>query len=207
YNLYGPTEDTVWTTWAEVGPAGEEENRGLPVIGKPVANHKVYILDANQTLQPPGIAGELCIAGSGLAEGYLNNPELTAERFVNYKAPAGHPPGITNEKQETIEEKGITNREKTSSIQHPASSIQLYRTGDLASWLQDGNIEFLGRIDHQVKIRGYRIELGEIETHLLKHPEIKEAIVLARESKNNENYLCAYYVVESNPPPESGIQL
>ncbi|MCP4148778.1 MAG: AMP-binding protein, partial [bacterium] len=103
---------------------------------------------------------------------------------------------ITNKKQETIEDKENTIREKTSSI-------QLYRTGDLCRWMPDGNIEFLGRIDHQVKVRGFRIELGEIENRLLTHPEIKETVVLARQSKDG-NILCAYYVIEGNQQPAFG---
>ncbi|HLP59759.1 MAG TPA: amino acid adenylation domain-containing protein, partial [Candidatus Deferrimicrobium sp.] len=160
YNLYGPTEDTVWTTWTLVKTGTNPEMP--PVIGKPVANHRVYILNSNLKLQPLGMPGELCISGAGLAEGYLNNPELTAEKF---------------------------NRSYRSY-----RSYILYKTGDLARWLPDGNIEFLGRIDHQVKIRGFRIELGEIENRLAKHPGIKEAVVLDQAEENGDKYLCAYIV-------------
>ncbi|HLP61798.1 MAG TPA: condensation domain-containing protein, partial [Candidatus Deferrimicrobium sp.] len=112
-----------------------------------------------------GIPGELCISGAGLAEGYLNNPELTAEKFIEFHQP--------------------------SFIIH--HSI-LYRTGDLTRWLPDGNIEFLGRIDQQVKIRGFRIELGEIENRLAKHPGIKESVLSVHEEESGDNYLCAYIV-------------
>ncbi|MCP4150962.1 MAG: AMP-binding protein, partial [bacterium] len=132
-----------------------------------------------------GVTGELCIAGDGLARGYLNKPELTAERFTK----TAWQYAVGNKKEKT-----------------PITNNYLYRTGDLACWLTDGNIEFLGRIDHQVKIRGFRIELGEIETGLLKHPGIKEAVVLARESKESGHFLCAYYVAESTQQPASGIQ-
>ncbi|MGD2093249.1 MAG: amino acid adenylation domain-containing protein, partial [Candidatus Aminicenantes bacterium] len=162
YNLYGPTEDTVWTTWAEV-PVNPSQTRmtKLPPIGKPVTNKKVYILSHDLKLQVIGVGGELSISGVGLARGYLNNPGLTAEKF-----------------------------RKTVILPHSP----IYLTGDLARWLPDGNIEFLGRIDGQVKIRGFRIELGEIETQLLKNQDIQEAVVLAKEQKDGEKYLCAYIV-------------
>ena len=112
-------------------------------------------------LVPVGVNGELCIAGEGLARGYLNQPELTAEKFVANPFEEG---------------------------------TRMYRTGDLARWLPDGNIEFLGRIDHQVKIRGFRIELGEIESRLMQHPRIREVVVIARTDAGKDKYLCAYYV-------------
>ncbi|MCP4153552.1 MAG: amino acid adenylation domain-containing protein, partial [bacterium] len=141
-NIYGPTEATIYTTSYSL----TDWNKGNPVpIGKPMGNVILYILDKYDNMQPAGVPGELCIAGKGLARGYLNQPELTGERFVNYKlqvtnykAPAGPP-------------------------EAPVTDGIYYRTGDLARWLPDGNVEFLGRIDHQVKIRGFRIELGEIE--------------------------------------------
>ncbi|MCP5049842.1 MAG: AMP-binding protein, partial [bacterium] len=169
-NNYGPTENTVVSTSFIVD--GVYEN--IP-IGKPVSNTQIYITDKWSNLQPPGIAGELCLSGDNLARGYLNRPELTAERFINYKLQ------ITN---------------KTS-----AKSAVLYKTGDLARWLPDGNIEFLGRIDHQVKIRGFRIELGEIENRLLMHPGIKEAVVVSPGNRENERYLAAYIVSEKDLEP------
>ncbi|NOQ25904.1 MAG: amino acid adenylation domain-containing protein [Bacteroidales bacterium] len=155
YNNYGPTENTVVTTRFEV----QKLENNIP-IGKPIENSQVYILDIYNQLQPIGVSGELCVSGEGLAIAYLNNPELTEEKFIEHPFKEGE---------------------------------RLYRTGDLARWLPDGNIEFLGRIDHQVKIRGFRIELGEIESTLLKHENIKESVVLAIE-KNNEKCLCAYIV-------------
>ncbi|OPY29541.1 MAG: 3-hydroxypropionyl-coenzyme A synthetase [Methanobacterium sp. PtaU1.Bin242] len=157
-NLYGPTEGTIYTTRYSI--KREKENINIP-IGKPLDNTKAYILDRNSEIQPIGIPGELCIAGEGLARGYLNNPELTSEFFVDNPFTPGE---------------------------------RLYRTGDLARWLPDGNIEFLGRIDHQVKIRGYRIELGEIENQLINHPSIKETVTVANEDLGGDSYLCAYYV-------------
>ncbi|MCP4155951.1 MAG: AMP-binding protein, partial [bacterium] len=153
YNMYGPTETTIWSTLKDL--TGD-----VPLnIGKPIANTQIYILDNWNNLQPIGIPGELTIAGQGLARGYLNNPQLTMEKFISV------PP-----------------------------AVKIYKTGDLARWLTDGNIEFLGRVDHQVKIRGFRIELGEIECRLLNHNEIKEAVVVPREDKKGNIHLCAYFV-------------
>ncbi|MCP4149780.1 MAG: amino acid adenylation domain-containing protein, partial [bacterium] len=167
-NAYGPTEDTICSSYwirRETEPVG----RRTVSIGKPVNNTGIYIVDENMTLQPIGGVGELCTAGAGTARGYLNNPELTSEKFVNYKIP---------------------------NNQYQITNNKLYRTGDLARWRPDGNLEYLGRIDNQVKLRGFRIELGEIENRLLTHEEIKETVVIDRtETKNEETYLCAYIVV------------
>ncbi|WP_256253326.1 amino acid adenylation domain-containing protein, partial [Paenibacillus sp. UNC496MF] len=141
YNMYGPTETTIWSSMKEVTDAKTLS------IGQPIANTLIYIVDMNHQLQPVGVAGELCIGGTGLARGYLNRPELTTEKFVANPFAPGE---------------------------------RMYRTGDLARWLPDGNIEYLGRIDHQVKIRGYRIELGEIEAQLLQTGLAQEAVVIAR---------------------------
>jgi len=155
YNVYGPTETTIWSTAAKL-----ETDRSI-TIGKPISNTKIYIVDKYKNLQPVGVAGELCIGGEGLARGYFKRPELTAEKFV----PNPFEPGT-----------------------------RMYKTGDLARWLPDGNIEFIGRLDNQVKIRGFRIELGEIESRLLSHAGIKEAVVAAREEESEGKYLCAYLV-------------
>lgn len=155
-NNYGPTENTVVSTCCAVA----EKIANIP-IGKPVDNTRVYILDHWGHAQPIGVAGELCVAGESLAAGYLNRPELTAERFV-------------------------ANPFKPGS--------KMYRTGDLASFLPDGNVRFLGRIDFQVKIRGFRIELGEIESTLLTHPLVQDAIVIDRMDPQHEKFLAAYVV-------------
>jgi amino acid adenylation domain-containing protein/non-ribosomal peptide synthase protein (TIGR01720 family) len=182
-NLYGPTEATIYASQYSLS---EWNGSGDIPIGKPLANLKLYILDRYDHLQPLGVAGELCISGIGLARGYLNRPGLTAERFC-LRRPGGTlfvknaPPGPPR--------KNFLLKGTGKSNMHP-----IYRTGDLARWLPDGNIEFLGRIDHQVKIRGYRIELGEIENQLMTVTTIKEAVVLARENKPGEKYLCAYIV-------------
>jgi tyrocidine synthetase-3 len=176
YNLYGPTEDTVWTTWTEVKTKNETDTEGYPTIGKPIENHQVYILSAVLMLQPIGVAGELCIAGEGLAVGYLNNPELTSDKFIS--APA-------------------TSSSSNWGLRLAACGCRLYKTGDLARWLPDGNIEFLGRTDDQVKIRGYRIEPQEIQAILIHHGDIDDAIVFpvnAPLGVINEKHLCAYFI-------------
>jgi amino acid adenylation domain-containing protein len=175
YNEYGPTETTVTSIEFQVKTPGE--SRCVP-IGRPIANTTVYILDKRMQPFPPGAAGELYIGGAGLARGYLNNPELTAEKFIF----------LFNKSDRS---------DKSERSDQRCNLKKLYRTGDLARWLPDGNIEFLGRIDSQVKIRGFRIEPGEIENQLLNHEDIKEAVVTAGEEKNSEKYLCAYIVPQA----------
>ncbi|MGF6097401.1 amino acid adenylation domain-containing protein [Pseudomonas sp. 18175] len=151
YNLYGPTEAAVdVTAWNCARPQVPDNTP----IGKPIANTRMYVLDAQLQPVPLGVVGELFIGGVQVARGYLNRPELNAERFLN----------------------------------DPFSAGRLYRTGDLGRYLPDGNIEYLGRNDDQVKIRGLRIELGEIQARLLEHPNVDEAVVVAREDR-----LVAYY--------------
>ena len=156
WNLYGPTEITVWATLYQV-KAGE----GLVAIGRPIANTQAYILDTNLEIVPIGQPGELHIGGVGLARGYLNRPELTAEKFI---------PNPFDK------------------------NFQLYKTGDLARYLPDGNIECIGRIDNQVKIRGFRIELGEIEAAIASYPEIQNVVVIAKEDNSGNKGLIAYFV-------------
>ncbi|MBM0636396.1 amino acid adenylation domain-containing protein, partial [Paenibacillus polymyxa] len=142
-----------------------EEYAVIP-IGKPIQNIRLYIVkEGTEQLQPIGVAGELCIGGVGVARGYLNRPELTAEKFVKDPFAGGE-----------------------------AGYERMYRTGDLARWMPDGNIEYLGRIDHQVKIRGYRIELGEVETQLLQVASVREAVVMARADETGQKHMVAYYV-------------
>lgn len=160
WNMYGPTETTIWST---IYPVNSDE-RSVS-IGRPIANTQTYILDPNLKPVPIGVPGELYIGGVGLARGYLNRPELTDERFV--------PNHFSHE-----------------------PTARLYRTGDMARYRSDGNIEFLGRIDHQVKIRGYRIELGEVEAVLAGHPGIREVVVVARADSRAEKRLVAYVVHE-----------
>ncbi|NOQ24220.1 MAG: amino acid adenylation domain-containing protein [Bacteroidales bacterium] len=162
-NTYGPTEATdICASFIIENPL-DYRDKIIP-IGKPIYNVHIFILDKNHRIVPVGISGELCISGAGLALGYLNNIELTSDKFIAHPYKEGE---------------------------------RLYKTGDLARWLPDGKIEFLGRIDHQVKIRGFRIELGEIESLLQKHEQIKDSVVIDRE-ENGEKYLCAYLVNEEN---------
>ncbi|MCP5049343.1 MAG: amino acid adenylation domain-containing protein, partial [bacterium] len=173
-NSYGPTETTVDVTTFD---CSANKTGGIIPIGKPMSNVQCYILDPNHKLQPTGAPGQLCIGGEALARGYLNSPELTNSKFQ-----------ITNYKQITNNKLQITN--KTSAL-----SAVIYNTGDLARWLSDGNIEFLGRIDHQVKVRGFRIELGEIDARLLEHEDVKQAVVIAHENRDNgEKELVAFVV-------------
>ena len=160
WNLYGPTEITVWATLDRV-QVGEE----TVAIGRPIANTQIYILDRYLQPVPIGVPGELHIGGAGLARGYLNRPELTSQKFI--------PNPFSN-----------------------SPSSRLYKTGDLARYLPDGNIEFIGRIDNQVKIRGFRIELGEIEATLTQHPEVREAVVVVREDSTGDKCLVAYLVTK-----------
>lgn len=164
WNLYGPTETTIWSTGYRVTDGQE------PVlIGRPFANTYCYILNEQGQQVPVGVTGELYIGGDGLARGYRNLPELTAEKFVTDPFRTG--------------------------------VARMYRTGDLARYRADGNIECLGRIDYQVKIRGYRIELGEIEAALKDQPQIKQAVVIAREDKPGDKRLVAYMVSSASPLP------
>jgi amino acid adenylation domain-containing protein len=160
-NNYGPTENTVVTTWVHLGNGIKKHSP--PPIGRPVANTKIYILDGHEEPVPVGVFGELCIVGEGLARNYLNRADLTAEKFV--PSPFSDEPGA-----------------------------RLYKTGDLARYLPDGNIEFLGRLDHQVKIRAFRIEPGEIEAALREHPAVHDAVVIAREDRPDDRQLIAYVV-------------
>jgi amino acid adenylation domain-containing protein len=186
---YGVTEAAVMSTLYR----HQEQDNSIK-IGTPIWNTKIYIMNQDQGLQPPGAAGELCIGGDGLARGYLNNPELTNDKFFGgSRAPRRGEPirgGIVSE--DAFHSTTFTWNLHLPPLAEKSPPGLLYKTGDLARWLPDGNIEFLGRIDYQVKIRGFRIELGEIENLLLNREEIKEAVVLAREDKPADKYLCAY---------------
>ncbi|MGB3533919.1 MAG: amino acid adenylation domain-containing protein [Microcoleaceae cyanobacterium] len=162
YNLYGPSEDTTYSTYAEVKSSS---TLSVP-IGQPINNTQAYVLDQYLQPLPIGVKGELYLGGEGLARGYLNRPKLTAEKFISN-------PFTDNSYQQL-------NR--------------LYKTGDKARYQPDGQLEFLGRIDHQVKIRGYRIEIGEIEAVLSQYPALIECVVTVREDEPNNKRLVAYIV-------------
>ncbi|AIQ51349.1 hypothetical protein R70331_07375 [Paenibacillus sp. FSL R7-0331] len=163
-NAYGPTENTVLATHWEYD--GKSDIPHPVPIGRPISNVQAYIMNG-MNLCGIGIPGELCFAGDGIARGYLNMPELTAEKFIS----------------------------------NPFGAGKLYRSGDLARWLPDGNIEYLGRIDEQVKIRGFRIELAEIESVMRKLEHIVDAVVIARKDDREDNTIQAYVIsdVQVNP--------
>jgi surfactin family lipopeptide synthetase A len=165
WNMYGPTETTIWSATAQIEP-GE----GVVALGKPIANTQIFILDKVLQPVPIGVAGELHIGGEGLARGYLKRPELTAEKFI-------------------------------ANPFSPEPEARLYKTGDLARYLANGQIEFLGRIDHQTKIRGFRIELGEIEAVLRQHRAIRETVVVVREDNPGDQRLVAYFVPTQGSAP------
>jgi len=165
FNAYGPAETVISPTlWSD--DAGLGQSPQVP-IGQPIGARKALVLDADLNLVPVGIAGELYLGGAGLARGYLNRTDLTAERFIADPFAQGE---------------------------------RLYRTGDLVRWREDGQLEYLGRLDHQVKIHGLRIELGEIEAELLSQPTVHEAVVVAQEDSTGSR-LVAYVV------PQAGSEL
>ncbi|NEO91324.1 MAG: amino acid adenylation domain-containing protein, partial [Moorea sp. SIO3G5] len=169
-NQYGPSESHVVSAYRLEIDADNWPK--LPPIGRPIANTQLYVLSREQQPVPVGVPGELYIGGVGLANGYLDRQELTAEKFI--------PNPFENSK-----------------------ATKLYKTGDLARYLADGNIEFLGRLDHQVKVRGYRIETGEIEATLTQHTIVKETVVLATEDNLGNKRLVAYLVLETETPARS----
>ena len=155
HDLYGPTEDTVYSTIKLRRP------HERPTIGRPIANGRVYLLDGARNPVPIGVPGETYLGGAGVTRGYLNRPELTVERFV-------------------------------PDPFRPGTGDRIYRTGDLARYRPDGDIEYIGRLDHQVKVRGYRIELGEIEETLRRHCDIQDAAVMVREDTVGDKRIVAY---------------
>jgi bacitracin synthase 3 len=155
-NLYGPTEASIYTTYYDC-----VKGMGTVPIGKPISNMQIYIMN-DEKLCPIGVPGELCIAGKGLAAGYLNKEELTMEKFID----------------------------------NPFGPGKMYRSGDLARWYYDGNIDYQGRLDEQVKIRGFRIELGEIENAIRRDPQVKDVAVITKNDKSGDKAIYAYIVSE-----------
>ena len=169
-NAYGPTETTITATIYDPDSSTESPvGRSVP-IGRPIANVRVHVLDEQMNPVPVGVPGQLHIGGAGLARGYLNDPALTASKFI--EDPFRSEPGA-----------------------------RLYRTGDRARWLTDGNLEFLGRLDEQVKLRGFRIEPAEIEAALAGHPLVAQTVVKLETGRQGENRLVAYVVPEKRKEP------
>lgn len=161
-NGYGPTEATVAVTLMDCTGAYDRN----PPIGRPMPGHQAFVLDERLRPVPPGVPAELCVAGPGIARGYLGRPDLTAELFV------------------------------TNPFADGPETERLYRTGDLVRWLPGGNLEFLGRTDRQLKLRGHRIEPGEVEAVLVGHPSVQQAVTLAQPAAGGERMLVAYVTVE-----------
>ncbi len=168
-NMYGPTECTDISCAYRI-PI-KQPNQGAP-IGTPNDNVKLYVLNEYQQLAPAGTAGELCVGGLGVSRGYLNQPELTAEKFI-------------------------------ANPFASASDELIYRTGDAVRWNQQGQLEFIGRIDNQIKIRGFRVELGEIEATLNQHPAIKQSVVL----HNTEQHTLHGYLVAADASTVAAAEL
>ena len=168
YNEYGPTEATVGCVLYKFDRS-EVHRRSSVLIGKPVPNTQIYLLNSQKQVCPYGVAGEVYIAGSQVTKGYLSSEEQTKARLVENPYRAGE---------------------------------VMYKTGDLARWHADGNIEFLGRIDDQVKVRGYRIELGEIASQLSAHERVQDTLVVTR-GEGEEKYLVGYYVAQESLPSEN----
>jgi amino acid adenylation domain-containing protein len=167
-NMYGITETTVHVTYR---PLSLQDTAGGSVIGRPIPDLQLYLLDGNREPVPMGVAGEIYVGGAGVARGYLNRPDLNQERFV-------------------------------PDAFRPGRNRRLYKSGDQARRLANGDIEYLGRIDQQVKIRGFRIELGEIESVLAQHPSIREAVVQLDAGDNGGRGLVAYVVPQNGEMPQ-----
>ena len=187
-NAYGPTEATITTTIYSVNLSNPEDQTGCLPIGRPIANTEVYILDSNLHPVPIGVAGEIYIGGECLSKGYLDRPKLTREKFI-------------------LNHFDRSNETSVSSDGARGQTSTLYKTGDLGRYLPDGNIEFIGRIDHQVKIRGFRIETGEIESILTRYPHVQQAVVTAVEEESGDKRLVAYVVPQQETQSTNQIEL
>ncbi len=174
-NHYGPTETTIGAIAQVIDFEQFDLYKQLTVIGKPIDNVRVYILDRNLRPLPVGVRGEIYIAGEGVSRGYLNRPDLNKERFI----------------QNPFADEGV------DSTNHKFDTM--YKTGDMGRYSADGSIEFIGRADDQVKIRGYRVELGEIEDRLLRHKSVKEAFVTIKEDEISDKHIVAYMVCSLEP--------
>jgi amino acid adenylation domain-containing protein/thioester reductase-like protein len=175
FNLYGPSEDTTYSTVALIKKGAVE----TPSIGVPLPGTEIYLIEEPARrqndllkLSPPGVPGEIYISGDGLARGYLNRPELTIEKFI-------------------------------PNPFRPDPQARLYKTGDLAIYLPDGNLKYLGRIDNQVKVRGFRVELGDVEAAIHEYPSVREGTVIAKEDETGNQCLVAYVVPKTHEELEA----
>jgi amino acid adenylation domain-containing protein len=200
-NAYGPTEATIGVTIYEPNTQANKTQYSTWVpVGRPIANTQIYILDQNLNPVPIGVPGELYIGGVSLARGYLNQPELTSEKFIPnpFKLTSPPTPLLPGEGSRytppSLEGKGVGGLGSENNTE----LNRLYKTGDLARYLPSGDIELLGRIDDQVKIRGFRIELGEIEAQLNQHPDVQESVVRLWQDENGEKRLFAYVASDKN---------
>jgi natural product biosynthesis luciferase-like monooxygenase protein/amino acid adenylation domain-containing protein len=161
WNMYGPTETTIWSSTTRIYPDDQQI-----LLGRPIANTRFHVVNASLALVPLGVPGELLIGGAGLARGYFGQAELSAEKFID-------DPFAAND------------------------GARLYKTGDLVRRLADGQIEYLGRLDHQVKVRGFRVELAEVEKQLVNHQRVKDAVVVTQQTADGSQGLVAYVVTEA----------
>lgn len=167
WNVYGPTETTIWSSALKL--QSQHLSTGQVPIGQPIDNTRFYVMDDQQRLSLPGCEGELVIAGSGVGRGYHQRPDLTQERFL---------PDLFLKADSPLPKR-------------------MYRTGDRVRYRDDGNLDYLGRIDNQAKLRGYRLELGEIEAVLAKHPSVEQVVVVIR-GANSDNAQLVAFVISHN---------
>ena len=187
FNMYGPTETTIWSTIKEI-----KDSKDIS-IGTPIANTKCYVLDNKQNLLPPYTPGTLYIGGDGVSKGYYHLPEMTLERFIKSPFAGKKKHRIDGAQCAQLQDKCVDNTKNSNEI--------IYNTGDLAYYDESGNIYHLGRNDFQIKLRGYRIELGEIENKILTFEGIKETAVIA----NSNSLICFYTTKDSNKIKESAL--
>jgi amino acid adenylation domain-containing protein len=205
-NGYGLTEATICSTYNIVNKQRLDfARRPVISVGRPIINTRLYILDRYENLVPISVHGEIHIAGHGLARGYLNNPELTAQKFINYKLQHTNY-DIQDYKENKKLLQGVQGGGFLEKNPPGRRRQKIYKTGDLGRWHPDGNVEFLGRMDTQVQVHGYRIELSEIEMHLGLHPEIRDAVVIHREVTPGDRRLVAYFIT-GNSVQVTGSQL
>lgn len=219
-NHYGPTETTVGVLTYQVTQESQDRGTASVPLGSPLPNTQIFVLDSQLRPVPVGFPGEIYIGGDNLARGYLNQPNLTQDRFQSHPFNQQLTLKVKNSHLKLKITRGEWfNREAKFKMQtsHTTTlnlknfkiklSQRLYRTGDLAHYLPDGNIEFLGRIDHQIKLHGFRIELGEVEAKLKNHPSVRDTRVMVRE-KTDENKLLVAYVVSyaTNKPKISELR-